>query len=77
MSCLTQIDLEHVLHSMMMPLPGVATFLLYLASFRSDSCVRRSIFSTSSVPLFSIYLIKKSMLSHYYDKKGSKCIYLA
>jgi len=54
---------------MMMPLPGIATFLLYFASFRSDSCVRRSILSASSVSLFSIYLIQKSMLSHYYDKK--------
>jgi len=61
MSRLTQIDLEHALRTVMMPLrPGTLTFPFYLASPRSDFSVRRSVPSTSSVPLFCVYLIRKN-----------------
>lgn len=70
MSRLTEIDLEHVLRSVMMSLrSGVLTFLLHLASPHPNSAVR-SVSSTPSVPLFPVYLIRESVLSHRRDKKN-------
>jgi hypothetical protein len=82
MSRLTQIDLEHMFHSVMMSFrPGVSTFLFHLASSRPDSSVHRFIPGASSVPLFTVYLFENipftySVSSHYCDKKESHVLTL-